>query len=180
MSFTFDRDDVDAALHDLARRLHTDNLAVTIYIVGGTAVMLTVQPDRRGTKDIDVWINTDRDTRHHVDRHIAQIAAENGWTPDWLNDNAKNFIPEAITGHTEDWTPYIRLGNVTIVLARSDVLLAMKLRAGRPIKDLPDLPPLIRAAGITTLQQAIGLFETHYPHDDIRPSAKTWLTDHLS
>jgi hypothetical protein len=65
--------------------------------------MLTVQPDRRGTKDTDDWIDTDHDTRPHVDR----------------------------------------------------------------------------AAGITTLQQAIELFETHYPHDDIKPSAKTWLTANL-
>lgn len=180
MSFIFDRDDLDAALKELARRLHGDGLAVTIYVVGGGAVMLSVRPERGGTKDVDTWINADDLTRAALQQHIEQMASERGWTSDWVNENAKNFIPEAISGDHADWEPYIQFGDVAVVLARADVLLAMKLRAARPLKDLPDLPSLVAAAGVTSVTQATDLFDTHYPYDSMKASARDWLLKNLS
>ncbi|MEQ1700558.1 MAG: hypothetical protein ABMA25_10620 [Ilumatobacteraceae bacterium] len=118
--------------------------------MGGGAVMLTVRPDRGGTKDVDTWINADDATRAAVHRHIEQMAAEQGWTSDWLNENAKNFIPEAISGDQAEW-----------------------------VKDLPDLPSLLTAAGVTSMAQALELFETHYPYDSMKPSARSRLLTNI-
>ena len=179
MSFIFDRGELDAALKNLAQRLAADRLAVTIYVVGGGAVMLSVRPDRGGTKDVDTWINADAATKSAVQGHIEQMAAERGWTSDWMNENAKNYIPEAVSGDPSEWEPYIQVGEVVIVLGRADVLLAMKLRAGRPIKDLPDLPSLVAAASVTNVAQAADIFETHYPHDVMKAAARNWLLANL-
>ncbi len=179
MSFVFDRESLHAALDELAHRLDAEGLAVTIHVVGGGAVMLSVRPDRGGTKDVDAWINADAATKSALRRQIEQMAAENGWTSDWVNENAKNFIPEAVSGHQRDWAPYLQVGDVIIMLARADVLLAMKLRAGRPLKDLPDLPALAAAAEVTTVEHAISVYEGHFPDHAMRASALNWIETHL-
>jgi hypothetical protein len=170
------RNDILDGVRELATRLDTGGHQLTLHIVGGAAVMLTVRPDRQSTVDIDTWINTSSEaTRLAVAQHVSQIANERGWPDDWLNDKARLFIPEAVGGSTEEWSALLVVGAVTVVTARPDVLLAMKLFAGRGRRDMPDLPALIDACGLTTRAEIESVFETLYPYEEMKRPAVLWL-----
>ena len=178
---SLDRTDVMRGLTDLATRLNDAGIEVVIHLVGGAAIMLTVRPDRQSTVDVDSWINTHGDQALHaqvLEAAEAVARANPGFADDWLNDNAQLFIPESVSGALDEWLPLISLGTVTIVNARPDVLLAMKLRAGRGRRDLPDLPALILACGLTTVAEVEAVFERLFPYEEIRASAQAWIEAH--
>ena len=179
---TLDRSTAERLLTDLATQLDVAGIAVTIHLVGGVAVMLTARPDRAATVDVDSWINSgpDDDIRAKVMSVAAEIARRNpGVSADWLNENARMFIPDNVGGSDDEWDPYLEIGQVKIVLAPAPVLLAMKLRAGRGRRDLPDVQALIEACGLSTITEVTDLYEHYYPHDEIAPRAIAWLAANL-
>lgn len=171
----------DAVLHGLtllAEQLDARGFEVTVHVIGGAAVMLSVRPDRQLTSDVDAWINYrgNEALRTAVIETVKNIARANLEFPDdWLNDTAAIFIPEAVTGDLSDWSPLTRVGRVAVVVASADVLLAMKLLAGRGRRDISDLWPLTAACGFSTAQQVKTLFDRMYPHDEMAPAAQRWL-----
>lgn len=56
-------------------------------------------------------------------------------------------------------------GGVVVEVASAETLLAMKLRAGRPGRDVDDIRQLLRLCGITRLEAAEELYEAFYPGD---------------
>jgi hypothetical protein len=180
---TLTRDDVRTGLSDLADRLHEAGVAVSVHVVGGAAVMLTVRPDRQSTVDVDSWINAhgDEAVRARVLSEAVLVARRNtGFRDDWLNDAARMFIPDGIGGDREHWTPLIERGGVRILVATADVLLAMKLHAGRGRRDLPDLQALIDACGLRSRQEVEELFDRYYPHDEMKVASSRWLEANLA
>jgi hypothetical protein len=179
---TLDRAEAERLLNELAAKLHEDGVIVTIHIVGGAAVMLTARPDRTATVDVDSWINcgADEDTHAKVIETVAQIARANpGLTEDWLNEKASSFIPDSVGGDPNEWISLIELGGVRIVAARPDVLLAMKLLAGRGRRDLPDIEALVEVCGCTFASDAEALFARFYPHHEMSARARAWLEQNL-
>jgi hypothetical protein len=155
---------------------------VSIHVIGGAAVMLSVRHDRQLTIDVDSWINAHGNdaVRTSVLNAAAGISRRNtGFRDDWLNDAARMFLPDAVGGGTEEWLPPIERGEVRILIARPELLLAMKLRAGRGRRDLPDLPSLIDASGLSTTEEVAGLFNRYYPHDEMNASVWRWLEANL-
>lgn len=175
MSRLLSRDDIEAALADLAEMLAEAGVDVTFHIVGGAAIALTERPDRQATNDVDTWIRATDEARAEVDKAIVTIARRRGWSDDWLNDKARLFIPDDVGGDPAEWLPHRVNGRVSVVTARPDVLLAMKLRAGRGLRDFGDLPSLIAACGYTSRTQVEACFSKHYPHDVMKPKAHAWL-----
>lgn len=180
---TLDRAEAERLLHQLATEIDRDGIAVTIHVVGGAAVMLTTRPERTATVDVDSWINCGADEATHakVMATAADIARANpGLAEDWLNEKAKLFIPDSVGGDPEDWVSLITVGEVRIFAARADVLLAMKLLAGRGRRDIPDIEALIAACGCQSVAHAEAIFESFYPHDDMNPRARAWLEQNLA
>ena len=105
-----------------------------------------------------------------------EIAEERGWTADWFNDQVTQFWPDY--GDPE-WHTVIQRGEVAVVIAPPDLMLAMKLYAGRGRRDSEDVTALIRAIGITSISQARSVFETYYPHDELKPISARWLANLL-
>lgn len=175
MSQLLRRDDIEAALTDLAEMLSDAGVEATFHIVGGAAIALTARPDRQATNDVDTWIRATDEARAEVDNAIVTVARRRGWLDDWLNDKARLFIPDDVGGAAAEWLPHRVVGKVSFVTARPDVLLAMKLRAGRGLRDFGDLPSLIAACGYTSRAQVEACFSTHYPHDVMKPKVQAWL-----
>lgn len=56
----------------------------------------------------------------------------------------------------------------------------MKLRAARGRRDTSDLDLLAGPAGATTADDAFRIFDTYFPHDDLKPTARAWISRHFT
>jgi len=174
----FNRTTALELLDELAGRLDDVDVGAHIHIVGGAGVMLSVRPDRDATSNIDSWVNAAGGSaaKVAVKETVIEVARMRPGVPDdWLNEEASGFIPDGVGGAPDEWHELLRRGSVTVSVARPDVLLAMKLRAGRGRRDFPDLPSLIAACGLTTRAEIIDVFDGHFPHDELNSRSLRWL-----
>jgi hypothetical protein len=153
----FNKKTVVALMSELAEAMAADGIGAKIVIVGGGALCFVY--DRQATTDIDAAIYP----KEVVTRYAAEIARKHGLRPDWLNDNAVGFFP-----HDDPATiPVVTVGDVTVERADTDVLLAMKLRACRPRKDLFDLAILLRHHDVRSLAEAEAWLDRFFPEEQV-------------
>lgn len=76
-----------------------------------------------------------------------------------------------------DWEVRFIRRDVTVQVAKPPLLLAMKLLAGRGLRDLTDIDLLLAACGITSLDGAMAAFNKYYPTESIAPRALHQLHD---
>lgn len=136
-------EDIEGLLSDLGRRLDAADVDAEVYIVGGSALALTVA-GRRTTHDIDAII----EPREDVLRIAQELAVERGLPDGWLNSAATPFVPPR-----DRKSPTRKMGGLSVRVAPPEHLLAMKLVAGRQ-RDVPDIHLLMDALGIETAEQA--------------------------
>ena len=152
-----DRGEIESALAELADQLTAHNIKAKIYLVGG-AVMVLAFHARFTTGDIDASIVPTDD----VLAVAAQIGERRGLGAEWLNNSASQFIP---VFKEPDWRPILKSGNVEIVAADERSMLAMKMRAGRGSRDRLDINFLVKRCGITSVAEALELYEEFFPED---------------
>jgi hypothetical protein len=150
---TLSRADIVELLHELAGRLHARRVSAGIRLVGGAAIAIAYY-NRRTTSDIDAVFFP----AAPVLELVAEIAAERNLPPDWLNDNAKAYVP--FVG-LDQWIEVFRDGDATVSVARAEMLLAMKLAANRGRRDSDDISVLLDICGIRSVEQAQRLYETY-------------------
>lgn len=75
----------------------------------------------------------------------------------------------------DDWELRTDEGGVGIFVARPEILLAMKLYAGRGSRDADDIDRLIDACGIASVTAALELFDRYYPAEEIAAPAMRQL-----
>lgn len=157
----FDKDKVMALMSELAEAMAADGIGAKIVIVGGGALCFVY--DRQATTDVDAAIYP----KEAIAPYAAEIARRHDLRPDWLNDKAVGFFP-----HDDPVTiPVIAVGDVTVERVDTDVLLAMKLRACRPRKDLFDLAILLRRHDIRSLAEAEAWLDRFFPEDQVKDPA---------
>lgn len=150
------RADMIDGLREVVARLHARGSSASIRIIGGAAIMLRYDEDRRITPDIDASIHSDDDLAE-----IARaISDERGWPVDWLNAHAAGFVPIAAEPL---WEPLHDDDLVSIWVATPGSLLAMKLRAARPSRDADDIAMLLALLDISTVDEAEAVFEHYFP-----------------
>jgi hypothetical protein len=180
----FDRQSLEQALHELARRAYAEGKTVEIAIYDGSALILTYDW-RVATRDVDAVFETDRQT---VRRLAEEIADEIGWDRDWLNDGVKGFpsdrdpSPDAkrlfATYPSED-EPGLR-----VTVANPRYLFAMKCRAMRTggvdgASDVDDIQHLAIEIGIASSEEALRLVAGFYPHTVLEPKVHSGLEEFL-
>lgn len=160
----FSRRDVEEALDALVAELVTEGAEATIRIVGGAAVALQVGREAT-TGDIDALHASSPAVRAAVQR----IADARNWPMTWLNDAVKMYASHHDT--EDDWELRTDEGGVAVLVARPEILLAMKLYAGRGSRDADDIDRLIDACGIASVTAALELFDRYYPAEEIAAPA---------
>jgi hypothetical protein len=112
---------------------------------------------RPSTQDVDALFRPAAAVRAAA----ARVAITAGLAADWLNDGVKGFFSEQ-----GDFTPFLELPNLRVLLAQPQYLLAMKclaLRIGPEFHDEDDIRYLLRHLDIRSLEQAQKTITAYYP-----------------
>jgi hypothetical protein len=169
------KDDILRGLRAIDARAKDAGGLIDLSVYGGAALALAFDL-RVATRDVDVVVRGNPDFLRRV---AADVAADEGWPPGWLNDGVKGFtsahermgLMEAFPGFAE--------GGLRIHLPTAEYLFAMKWMAMRPegvdgSHDISDIEALAVIAGIHDPETALSLIEAFYPaaSSSTRPSAK--------
>lgn len=166
----FSKEDVEKALRALVEELVASGIAITIQIVGGAAVALQVEREAL-TDDIDA-LHRPTDGFTAV---VKRLGDARNWPETWLNDAVKMYASHYDT--VADWDIRTDEDGVIILVARTELLLAMKLYAGRGLRDATDIDKLLDACGITSLTAAAEVFDRYYPTDVMSKKAMRQLQE---
>jgi hypothetical protein len=172
MTATLDRDALLDAFDRIGRAAVQAGTKLQIAVYGGSALMLASN-FRFATEDVDVselprplpaWLGT----------VVDEIAGQNGWDEDWLNDGVAfhlSPLADRAADHLEFGT-FPREGSppgLVVSVPSAEYLLALKLKAARildPVRgdaERLDILNLMRVLGISTAEQAIAVLGRYFP-----------------
>ncbi|WP_336647738.1 hypothetical protein [Microbacterium sp. MMO-10] len=160
------RADIIDALTELVSELRADGRRSHIQIVGGAAIALTLNADRRATRDVDAPATP----AEAVIAASARVAQARGWPDDWFNNAAEQFVPAGF-GRAAEWRTVHDDGVVRIDVASPEMLLAMKLHAAqrRHLREADDLSVLLRRLEVRSVTEAEETYGEFYPGDEFSP-----------
>ena len=166
------KEQIQVALELLVVKLKTAQESARIYIVGGAALTL-VYGARDATRDVDATFGQ----RERLAPFILEVADELELPGTWINDNVLMYIPPV----RDDPNPVtiIDEGDVHVSVASTETLLAMKIRASRGRADKSDIDFLLKEVGVSSVQQAIDLYESYFPEDPLTERAVPILNELL-
>lgn len=124
----FERDDLQRLIRLLAVQLDSRGVTGTVSIVGGAAIGIQYLVDRDSTTDIDALLPQNP----QVTEVIKEIALHENLPGNWINDAVKAYVPLETQ---RMWVELFTVGGITIRVATADLLLAMKLKADRGLRD---------------------------------------------
>lgn len=170
MGDSLDRDDIISGLRDLVDELHTAGEVAGIRLVGGAALVIRYF-DRRATGDLDsLHIHPGSDDA--VLAAAARVADRRGWSAGWFNFAVENADSVPTFGRRPvEWETIYDRDSVVVQVASKEALLAMKLRANRPGRDVDDIRQLLALCSLTTLAEVEEHYEDFYPGDGLTDRA---------
>jgi hypothetical protein len=172
MARALDRDKLLDAFDEIGRAAVAAGTRLEIVVYGGSALMLASN-FRYATEDVDVstvpqpWPDWLRDA-------ATQIATENTWSEDWLNDGVVfhlSALADRAADHLEFGT-FPRSNEppgLVVYVPAAPYMLALKLKAIRvndPIRgdqERLDILNLMRVVGIRTIDEAIAVLARYFP-----------------
>ena len=164
------RIELEDAFNELGRRALVHDRQIDIAVYGGSALILASN-FRLSTADVDAVASFDQD---FVNQLAAEIAKEQGWPADWLNDGVRTYLSAAVEGvatHHALFRSYTNEANagLPVFVPSAEYMLAMKLSALRvgetdqAGKDRDDLKNLLTLCGITSPEAALEFAAAFYP-----------------
>jgi len=170
MGDALDRDDIISGLRDLVSELHAAGEVAGIRLVGGAALAIRYF-DRRTTSDLDS-LHIQPGNNDAVLAAAARVGNRRGWSDGWFNFAVEHADSVPRLGRRAvEWDSIYDRDGVVIQVASKEALLAMKLRANRPGRDVNDIRQLLALCGITTLDAAEEHYEDYYPGDGLTDRA---------
>ena len=165
--------DVMKGLEMLTDELSRRTIGTRIQIVGGAAIALQVSRAAL-TRDVDVLQIGDTS----IVQASEAVAAKLGWPNDWLNGAANMFASHY--DDEGDWTDLIQRDGIKIQIAKPELLLAMKLSAGRGARDLSDVELLLEACRVNQVSEATHIFERYFPTEVMPERSMKYLLHRLA
>ena len=153
-----DTRDIRRLFELLNEALRDEGIEGELFVVGG-AVMCLAYAARPSTQDVDAFFRPAREIRTAA----ARVAVEAGLAPDWLNDGVKGFLSER-----GQFTPFLELDHLRVMVAQPEYLLAMKclaMRIGAEFHDEDDVRYLLRHLDIRSYEQAVTVITRYYPRE---------------
>lgn len=138
-----------------------------MFVVGGAAMTLAYDAGR-STRALDAAFDSSYEDVGAFLRMTYQVGERNGQDEDWLNDGGKGTMP----GYDKDAQVIYDGQALDVYGASPQYLLAMKLYAARPGRDLNDAVKLWSISGYTSECQGVALLREKYPPHLLLP--KHW------
>jgi hypothetical protein len=176
MKLSLTRADLLEALQELIHELRARNVSGEIRIVGGAALSLSYF-ERDVTQDIDL-MNVRGGNKEAVAEAARSVASRLDLNDNWLNFEVTQIDALPTLGREVEWHTIFSSAQITIQVASAQALLAMKLRANRPGRDVNDIRALLALVGITDVASAETLYESFYPGDAL-PDRAIQILDNL-
>lgn len=158
------KQDILRGLHRLDEKARVAKVIVDMAVYGGAALALVFDL-RQATRDVDAVV---RGSQEFLRRAAGEIAEEEGWPADWLNDGVKGFLShhEELRALTEFQAS--NEGGLRLYVPVPEYLFAMKCMAMRPegiegSRDIADIEALADKIGVTDMDAALTLVEQFYP-----------------
>ena len=142
----------------LNEELRNSDTEGELFLVGG-AVMCLAYATRPSTLDVDAIFRPSVAVREAA----ARVGDRAGLSQDWLNDGVKGFASAQ-----GDFTPFLELDHLRVMVAQPAYLLAMKclaMRIGTEFHDEEDIRYLLRHLDIRDYHTALSVIEKYYPRD---------------
>ena len=160
---------IRTALERVAEILSERGVTARIDVFGGASLALVHAPTRTATADVDgSYVPV-----QEIELAADDVASELGLLPGWLNNRMKLALPP-----TEIETEaLIERPGVSIRVGSARTILAMKLRASRPGRDLEDIAVLLRVCNITSLREATTVLDEFYLGEEEIPERGRLLLD---
>jgi hypothetical protein len=189
MSNTLDRDALLDAFDEIGRAAVAAGTRLQIAVYGGSALMLASN-FRFATEDVDVS-ELERPLPGWLEKVVKDIARQNGWADDWLNDGVAfhlSFLADGAADHLEfgtfprDGTP----PGLVVSVPTAEYLLALKLKAARindPLRgevERLDILNLMRVVGISDVEGAIALLGRYFPVSAASAEKQRFLLKNMS
>jgi hypothetical protein len=158
------KEDILRGLQKIDTLAKQAGVIVDLAVYGGAALALIFDA-RRATRDVDAVVNGSPDFLRHV---AAQVAHEEGWPLDWLNDGVKGFLSSHEKLQSFGSFDASPAGGLRLYTPTPEYLFAMKCMAMRPegidgSHDISDIETLATHIGIVSSAQALELVEAFYP-----------------
>ncbi|MGW9158211.1 hypothetical protein [Microbacterium sp. NPDC055665] len=169
MGDALNRDDILSGLRELVGELHAAGESAGIRLVGGAALAIRYF-NRRTTGDLDS-LHIQPGSDDAVLAAASRVGDRRDWSDGWFNFAVEHADSVPTFGRPVEWeTIYDRAG-VVIQVASKEALLAMKLRANRPGRDVDDIRQLLSLCGIAEVEEAEELYGDFYPGDGLTDRA---------
>ena len=156
------KEDIIRGLKILSERAVLEHMTIDLAVYGGAALAIAYDL-RQATKDVDAVVDNPHQ-KQWLTAVVSELAIENGWPEDWLNDGVKGFVSQNndLVLHSE----FNKLGpGIRVYVPVPEYLFAMKCMAMRldDSKDRQDIESLAKIIGITSSEKAFELIEKFYP-----------------
>ncbi len=167
------KEDILRGLTKIDVRAKAAGILVDLSIYGGAALAIAFNI-RHATRDVDAVVHGAPQFLRIV---AAEIAAEESWPQNWLNDGVKGFTSASEQMRLMVGFEASAKGGLRIHLPTAEYLFAMKCMAMRPegiegSHDISDIEALANEANIADAADALSLVEAFYPAARIPPKVR--------
>ncbi len=167
------KDDILRGLRKIDARAREGGVVIDLSVYGGAAMAL-VYDLRLATRDVDAVVHGSPDFLRLA---AAEVAAEEGWPADWLNDGVKGFTSSNETMQLMESFDASPAGGLRVYTPTAEYLFALKCMAMRPegldgSHDISDIEALADLANIEDSAAALSLVEDFYPSSRIPPKVR--------
>jgi hypothetical protein len=172
MARALDREALLAAFDEIGQAAIAANARLSIAVFGGSALMLASN-FRFATEDVDIAEIGEPWPKWLV-KAVERIAAQNGWSPSWLNDAVTFHLSPRAQAERDlavfgTFPRRAEAVGLTISIPSPRYLLALKLKAlrvadfERGAQDMADVANLLRVLAIDDVETAIGVLAEYFP-----------------
>ncbi len=160
--FALSRDDLVALFDALAAAAIRRGVRIEVFVVGGAAITLAYNTQCT-TTDVD-GVFEPKEVAYQL---AAEVAAERGLRPDWLNDGAKAYMP----GDDPDKVVFYDNEGLVLRVASPRYLFVMKALAARE-SDEDDLRLLYSLNQFRSANEALDAVIEAYPGWLMKPNVQ--------